>query len=415
MAKSLDAVVGLDIGTSKVALVAGIVHEGMVQVIGVGSAPNSGLRKGVIVDIEDTVSAISGALEEAERASGIQLRHAFVGVSGTQVSVHDSKGVVAVSRADGEIASADIERVMEAARVVAVPPNKEILHVVPLSFAVDGQRGIKDPNGMTGIRLEVEAQIIAVTNSAIRNQAKCVEQAELSTAEMVFSPLATAKTMLTKKQRETGVILVDFGAGTTSLVVFEEGDMIHAAVLPVGSMHVTNDIAIGLRISLDAAEKIKLKYGAATKEHIKEGEMIPLSSFEPEEKEKIERKYLVEIIEARLNELFGMIRDELKKIGKDSMLPAGIVLTGGGSQLEGMVDFAKTYLHLPATAGNPLLEVSGLVDELDNPGYATALGLMLWGLEDTRILPKGGSKLELHKVGDQLLDRAKHLFGQFLP
>lgn len=415
MAKTLDAVVGLDIGTSKVAVVAGILQEGMVQVLGVGSAPNSGLRKGVIVDIEDTVSAISGALEEAERASGIQLRQAFVGVGGTQVSVHESKGVVAVSRADGEIAAADIERVLEAARVVAVPPNREILHVIPLSYAVDGQRGIKDPNGMTGVRLEVEAQVVAIGSSAIRNQLKCVEQAGLAAAELVFSPLATAKTLLTKKQKESGVVLVDIGAGTTAVVVFEEGEMIHAAVLPIGSMHITNDIAIGLRISLDAAEKIKLKYGAATKIGLKDNETIPLSSFEPDEKERTERKYLVDIIEARLNELFGMIRDELKKIGKDSMLPAGVVLTGGGSQLEGVLDFAKERLHLPAASGNPLLEISGLVDELDNPGYATALGLMLWGLEDTRIGPRGNSRLELHKVGDKLIDQAKHILGQFLP
>lgn len=415
MAKSLDAVVGLDIGTSKVAVVAGIVQEGMVQVVGVGSAPNSGLRKGVIVDIEDTVSAISGALEEAERSSGMQLQSAFVGISGTQVTIHDSKGVVAVSRADGEIAAPDIERVLEAARVVAVPANKEILHVVPLSYAVDGQRGIKDPNGMTGIRLEVDAQIIAATTSAYRNQMKCVEQAGLQAAELVFSPLATAKTMLSKKQRENGVVMIDIGAGTTSLVVFEEGDMIHAAVLPVGSMHITNDIAIGLRISLDAAEKIKLKYGAATKEAIKENETIPLSSFEPDEKERIERKYLVDIIEARLNELFGMVRDELKKIGKDSMLPAGAIITGGGSQLEGLLEFAKGHLHLPASTGNPLLEVAGLVDELDNPGYATALGLMLWGLEATQTTPKGSSRLELHKVSDKLIDRARHIFDQFLP
>lgn len=415
MAKTDDVVVGLDVGTSKVALVAGTIADGMVQVIGTGLAPNSGLRKGVVVDIEDTVSAIGGAIEGAERASGLKFEHAFVGVGGTNVSVHEAKGVVAVSRADGEIAEGDVERVMEAARVIAVPPNREILHVVPRNFAVDGQRGVKDPLGMTGVRLEVEAQVVASGASAIRNLMKCVEQADLAAREIVFTPLATAKTMLTKKQRESGVLMVDIGAGTTSLVVFEEGEMVHAAILPIGSMHLTNDIAIGLRISLDAAEKVKLKYGLADKDKARDNETFTLSAFEPDEKEKIERKYLAEIIEARLNEIFSMIRDELRKIGKDGMLPAGIVLTGGGSKLEGLADFAKAYLHLPASVGNPLLELTGLVDELDDPAYATAIGLALWGLEDERQTAKKGSKLEIHKVGDSLLKRARHVFKQFMP
>lgn len=416
MAKTQDVVVGLDIGTSKVALVAGTVHEGLLQVIGVGSAPNSGIRKGVVVDIDDTVSAISGAIDQAERVAGLSLKHAFVGVAGNQISVHEAKGVVAVSRADGEISEGDVARVLEAARIVAVPPNREILHVIPGNFAVDGQRGIKDPLGMSGVRLEVEARVVACGAGAMRNLIKCVEQADLHIAELVFNPLATAKTLLTKRQKESGVILLDIGASTTSLIVFEEGEMLHAAVLPVGSMHLTNDIAIGLRISLDAAERIKIKHGAADKDRIKDNESIPLSTFEPDEKEKIERKYLVEIIEARLNELFSMIRDELRKIGKDGMIPAGIVLTGGGAKLEGLVEFAKNYLHLPAGLGNPILEVTGLVEELDDPSYGTALGLMLWGMEDaTRPSARSGGKLEMHKVGGDLIARARHILGQFLP
>ncbi len=415
MAKSSTAIVGLDIGTSKVAIIAGLLQEGMTQVIGVGLGPNNGLRKGIVVDIDDTVSGISAALEIAERSSGMPLEHAFVGVGGTQVSVHEAKGVVAVSRADGEISEADVERVLEAARVVAVPPNREILHVIPRNFAVDGQRGLKDPVGMTGVRLEVESQIVAIASSAVRNVVKCVGQAELEVTELVFTPLATAKTLVTKKQKESGVMLVDVGAGTTSLIIFEEGDMIHAAVLPVGSMHITNDIAIGLRISLDAAEKIKIKYGVADKDMVRNNETIPLSTFEPDEKDRIERKYVAEIIEARLNEIFSMIRDELRKIGKDGMLPAGIILTGGGAKLEGLVEFAKNYLRLPATFGNPLMEVTGLVDQLDDPAYAAALGLMLWGLEDTVKSSRGGNQLEMHKVGGTLLKKAQHVFKQFLP
>lgn len=415
MGKSQEVVVGLDIGSSKVALVAGMVNEGLLQVVGVGSAPNTGLRKGVVVDIDDTVSAISAVIDQAERLAGLPLRQSFIGVGGTQISVHDAKGVVAVSRADGEVSESDVGRVLEAARVVAVPPNREILHIIPGNFAIDGQRGIKDPLGMSGVRLEVEARVVAVAASAQRNLIKCIEQADLHIAELVFAPLATAKTLLAKRQKESGVILVDIGAATTSLVVFEESELLHAAVLPIGSTHLTNDIAIGLRISLDAAERIKVKYGAADKDKIKDSESIPLSTFEPEEKEKIERKYLVEIIEARLNELFSMIRDELRKIGKDGMMPAGIVLTGGGSKLDGLAEFAKNYLHLPAGIGNPILEITGLVDELDNPAYATAIGLMLWGMEDTARAKKGGTKLEFHKVGGDLIQRARHILGQFLP
>lgn len=414
MAKTQDVAIGLDIGTSKVALVAGIGEVDITQVVGVGYAPNSGLRKGTVVDIDDTVSAISAAIDEAQRATDLPLKQAFVGVAGTQIGVHEAKGVVAVSRADGEIAEPDLERVMEAARVVAVPPNREILHVIPKSFAVDGQRGVKDPLGLTGVRLEVEAQVISCQASSVRNLMKAVEQAGLEVAELVFSPLASAKTMLTKKQREGGVALIDIGAGTTSMIVFEEGEMIHAAILPVGSMHFTNDIAIGLRIALDAAEKLKIKYGGAFKDAIREGEMIPLSTFDPDEKEKIERHYLAEIIEARLNELFSMIRDELRKIGKDGMLPAGVILTGGGSRLDGLTEFAKHYLNLPAGIANPLLPVSGLVDQLDDPGFSTAIGLMLWGLEDTGTASRG-TQLEFHKMGGNLLDRARHVFKQFLP
>lgn len=415
MSKSPETVVGLDIGSSKVTAIAGTIQDGMIQVVGVGMAPNSGIRRGMIVDIEDTVSAISGAMDQAERASGLQFEHAFVGVGGTQIAVHEAKGVVAVSRADGEIAESDVARVLEAARIVAVPPNREILHVIPSNFAVDGQRGIKDPLGMTGVRLEVEAQVVTSANSAIRNLVKAVDQADLEPTELVFNPLATAKTMLTKRQKESGVLLVDIGAGTTSMILFEEGEMVHAAVLPIGSMHITNDIAIGLRISLDAAEKIKIKHGAASKDRIKESEMIPLSSYEPDEKEKTERKYLVEIIEARLNEIYSMIRDELRKVGKDGMIPAGVVLCGRGAQLEGLVEYTKEYLHLPAAFGTPIMEVTGLVDQLDDPGYATAIGLMLWGIEDARTTSKGSQRVQMHKVGGDLVKRARHILDQFLP
>lgn len=411
-----NVIVGLDVGTTKVAAAAGSYQENGIEVIGLAKTPNTGLRKGMVADIEETVSAISAVLEETERSAGIPLSSCFVGINGSHISSINSKGVIAVSRADGEITESDVERVIEASRAVAIPPNREILHVIPRSYIVDGQEGIKDPIGMTGIRLEVETHVISGSTSAIKNLTKCVTQAGLDIDGLVFSPLATAKILLSKKQKELGVALLDIGAGTTSMAVFEEGDIIHCGVLPVGSMHITNDIAIGLRISLEAAEKIKLKYGTSCAEKIRDSETIDLSNFEHGETEKAKRKYVAEIIEARLTEIFNMVKDDLKKIGKDGMLPAGIVLTGGGSQLEGLIDFAKNYLRLPAQIGLPMLEASGMVDKLDNPVYATSVGLLLWGLEDIPPGTKGlgFSKFNIPNMGG-VVEKTKNFFKQFLP
>lgn len=407
-----NVVVGLDVGTNKVAVCAGALSEGGVEVIGLAKAPNTGLRRGVVSDIEETVSAISAALEEAERMAGVPLSSCYVGIGGSQVTANKSKGVIAISRADGEITEADIERVIETSKTISIPPNREILHIIPQHYIVDGQERIKDPTGMSGIRLEVETNVISGSISAIKNLTKCVTQAGLDINGLVFSPLATSKITLTKKQMETGVILIDIGAGTTSFAVFEEGDIIHCNVLPVGSMHITNDIAIGLRISLDTAEKIKIKHGTSVAEKIRETETINLNNFDPQEDQKVSKKYVAEIIEARLTEIFSMIKDELKKINKDGMLPAGAIITGGGSQLQGLLEFAKDYLRLPAKHGHPTLEVSGMVDKIEDPVYATSVGLMLWGLEET---PKGNSpKFKIPQMGG-LVDKAKNIFKQFMP
>lgn len=409
-----NIVVGLDVGTTKVATCVGSYQENGMEIIGLAKTPNTGLRKGMVADIEETVSAISAVLENAERMAGIPLTSCYVGINGSHINSINSKGVIAVSRADGEITQSDVERVIEASRAVAIPPNREILHVIPKDFIVDGQEGIKDPVGMTGIRLEVETHVISGSTSAIRNLSKCVTQAGLDIERIIFSPLATAKMLLSKKQKELGVALIDMGAGTTSIAVFEEGDIIHCGVVPVGSMHITNDIAIGLRISLDAAEKIKLKFGTAIGEKIRDSETINLSDFENGESEKTKRKYVAEIIEARLTEIFSFVKDDLKKIGKDGMLPAGIVLTGGGALLEGLVDFVKEYLRLPAQIGLPILEASGVVDKLDNPVYATSVGLMFWGLDEAPLETNGLSKLNIPNMGG-VVEKTKNFFKQFLP
>lgn len=419
MPTKTNTIVGLDIGTSKIAVVIGQIQEGIIHILGTGLAANSGLRRGAVVDIEDTVSAISAALEEAERTSGLPLTSAYVGVGGSGIQCVDSKGVVAIARADGEITESDIERVLEAARTIALPPNHEILHVIPKSFTVDGQTGVKDPIGMSGIRLEVDAIVIGGVSAAIRNLTKCVAQAGLDIDGLIFGPLATARGLLTKKQRENGAVLVDFGAGTTSLAVFEEGSLLHAVVLPVGSNHITNDIAIGLKTSLEVAEQVKIEYANANPENVRETDRVDLGKISPAETEKTNRRYIAEITEARLREIFQMIKKELKKINREGMLPAGVVLTGGGSQLTGLADFAKEGLHLPAQIGYPILEVSGMVDKLDNPVYATSTGLLLWGVEEASLATSSPSRLKIdaRALGNfpEMVQRAKSFLKQFLP
>lgn len=404
-----DLVVGLDIGSAKVAITCGNIEEGMIHVAGFVKVPNNGVRKGIVTDIEDTVSAVSEAVEKVEAISGMQIKSAIAGISGAHITSTISKGVVAVSRADGEITPADIERVVSAARTVALPPNREIIHTLPRSFTVDGQEKIKDPVGMTGIRLEVEALVIGAASSAIKNLTKCIYQAGLNIDDLVFAPIATAGSLVSKKQKDIGVMLLDIGAGTTSMVIFEEGDVLHAAVIPIGSAHITNDLAIGLRTSVETAEKIKVKYATAIADKIRESETISLSQFDPSDTHRIERKYVSEIVQARLAEIFSLVRQELKSIGKDGMLPAGVVLTGGGSKLEDLVEATKEELRLPAVLGNHVFQMSGFVDKLFDPVYATSVGLMLYGFENANDnsygLPGSG----------KIFNRAKNFLKHFLP
>ena len=403
-----NLVVGLDVGTTKAVCCLGHHEAGVTEILGYGLAPCSGLRRGIVVDIEETVSAISACLEEAERMSGFLIDRAYVGVEGSHIESENSKGVIAVARADGEITENDAERVVEAARAVSLPPNREILHVIPKMFIVDGQEGIKDPVGMNGVRLEVEAHVVGVATGAIKNLTKCVFQSGTNIGELVFGPLALSKLLLSKKQKEIGVVLIDMGAGTTGVAVFEEGDLIHSAILPVGSAHITNDIAIGLRTSIEVAEKIKKELATCNPAQMAEREIINLSKIDKNEEGEVSKKYIAEIIEARLSEIFSMIKEELRKIDRDGMLPAGAVLTGGGSQLKGIVDEAKENLKLPAQVGLPALQLSGMIDKLEDPVYAQAIGLVLWGIEE------GGKGFPRVSVSN-IPSKVKDFFKQFIP
>ena len=411
MATSKSMICSLDIGTNKIATLVGQKKEsGEIEISGFGLSPSSGVRKGMVTDIEETISAISASLEEAERMAGTPLEKAILSVGGVQISSANSKGVIAVSRADGEISEDDLMRVIEAAKAVSLPANREILHVIPRIYTVDGQDGVKDPVGMTGIRLEVDAHVVSASTPCIKNLTKCVYQAGLDIEELVFSGIATSSAFLSKQQQEIGAAVIDIGAATTTMAVFEEGNILHSAVLPVGSDHITNDIAIGLRTSIDVAEQIKIKNGQATPDDIRESEEIDLSKIDKSEKQKASAVYVAEIIEARLQEIFLLISDELKNIGRDGTLPAGIVLTGGGSKISGICDLAKKTLRLPAQIAKLQVPVTGMIDKLDESIYACSMGLMIWGLGATRsgVITRGG---EFNRTASKL----KSIFKHFLP
>jgi len=376
-------VAGLDIGSASVRMVAGQVIEkngGYVpQIIAAVETPSAGISKGVINSIEDATASISACLEKVERMIGAPVTSTWVGISGGHIINEESKGVIAVSKPDGEIKEQDVERAIEAARTVATPLNYEILHVIPRSFTVDGQASIKNPVGMTGVRLEVDAQIIQGLSSQIKNLTKCVYRTGLDIEDLVLSILATTEAVATKRQKELGVLVVNIGGATTSFAAFEEGDLLHSGTIPIGSDHITSDMAIGLRTSVDVAERVKREYGTALPRELTKKEEINLSELGGEE-EIVSHKYIAEIIEARVEELYERLDKELKKIGRSGMLPAGVVLTGSGAKLRGLVEVAKNKLRLPATLGYPMGIVSAM-DKVNDLSFAAATGLVIWGTE----------------------------------
>lgn len=409
-------IVGLDIGTQNIrALQAKLNEAGELSIIGSSAVEAGGMRKGVIVDIEEAVSSLSAVLEKVERMTGVPLGEANISVGGNHMTSMESKGVIAVSRADGEISENDVVRVIDASQAISIPPNREIIHVIPKTFTLDGQTGIKDPVGMTGIRLEVETVIIHGALPFLKNLQKAIGQAGIEVDQFVLSPLAAATAVLKKRQKELGVVLVDLGAGTTSLAIYEENNLLHTAILPIGSTHITNDIAIGLRCTIETAEKVKVKFGSARASEVDRHEQINLSKLDAEETAVISRQAVVEIIEARLEEIFEYINRELKAINRDGKLPAGVVLTGGGSKLPGIVDFAKKQLKLPASIGE-IENVTSVIDQVSDPAYATVAGLVLWGNKYSEGFSDSGFPLNLQKLLDnQNVLKLRKWFKSFLP
>jgi len=396
-------VAGIDVGTSKVTTIIAShsFEENQVNVIGVSSFPTRGLRRSQIVDIEESVNSIAESVEAAERMAGYSISRAFVSIGGAHIESSNSKGVVAVSEPEGEIIEEDIERVIEAARAISLPSSREILHVIPREFTVDSQKGIRDPLGMTGVRLEVETHIITASSTAVRNLVKCVRELGIEAQALVFSGLASSEAVLTETEKELGVCLVDIGGGTTSIAVFIEGALTYSSVIPVGAKNVTNDLAIGLRVSLDSAEKIKLALSDEKflNSEAEDGEELNLKKINiKEELNKISKKTVVEgIIRPRLNEIFQLVGEQLKESGYGGRTPAGIVICGGGAETIGVVQSCKRTLSLPVRVGSPQ-GLSGLIEEISNPDFTTSYGLIIYGVKNSQ--KSAASSFSFIKIGE---------------
>lgn len=384
----------IDIGSSKIATIIAQhrdeVTDGRIHIIGAASSVSKGVRKGQIVNIEEAVSSITEAVEAAERMAGFNMSHAWISVGGNHIGSKNSHGVVAVSQPQGEIGSHDVQRVLEAARAVSLPTASEIIHVLPKSFVVDSQEGVKDPVGMTGVRLEVDTHIVIGSSPVIKNVVKCVSEVGCDVAGMVYSGLASSYAVLSDTEKELGVVLVDIGGGTMSLAMFVEGALSYSSVIQVGAINVTKDIAAGLRISLESAEKIKLHL-SKIKSKEKEDE-IDLSDLQlPEEIKSISYKTVVEgIIRPRINEMFQLISTEIKKSGLAGLTPSGLVITGGGAMTISIAESAKRMLAMPVRIGTPS-GITGLVDEVETPAFATSIGLLKYAMSELEFDNSGSS------------------------
>jgi cell division protein FtsA len=370
--------VGIDVGTTKVvALIGEVSRDGSITIIGKGPVVSAGLKKGVVVNIDQTIHSIASAVEHAERLSGWKIDRAFVGVGGQHVESQNSRGAVAVSGHTREVTREDVNRATEVARAVSIPSNREVLHVLPRGFIVDGQEGVKDPLGMSAIRLEVETHIVTGSATAVQNLSKCVLGAGVKIDELVASPLASAEAVLSETEKDLGVAVADIGASTIDLALYADGSPFLTAVLPVGGNNVTNDVAIGLKMSLQVAEELKVRHGTCDLRGVSEDDEISVSVLGEEAGRTVSRLEVCQIIEARMRETFEMLKAEIEAAGH-GLLPAGVILTGGASQLAGAAELGREVLQMPVRVAAPA-GVGGLVDNLLTPVYSTAVGLLMWG------------------------------------
>ena len=405
----VNNIVGLDIGSSKITVAVGQPDDdGNLKLLGIGQSPAEGIKRGMVVDLEKIVSSIHAAVDDAEMVSGCKISSVYASIAGEHIKSINSRGVIAVGRGTSEISHSDVERVIEAARAVAIPADREIIHVLPQDFTVDDQTGVTDPIGMAGIRLEVNVHIVTGSVASVTNIVKAIEKADLDVEELVLSPFAAAYSVLKADERELGCVLVDMGAGTTDIAAFLDGSIKHTAVLGIGGKNVTNDVAIGLRTPLEQAEQIKCLHGSALSTLVSSSEMICVPGVGGRESKDVSRSVLAAIVEPRAEEIFSLVARDLKKANLAESLASGVVLTGGASQLQGIEELAEQIFDLPAKSARP----NCLVDEneqMPGPEYAVAIGLMNYGFSSDQIIKGKLSK----KRGPGFIERIKNIFSEY--
>jgi len=397
-------IVGLDIGTSKVVAIVGeIGPEGQIEIVGIGSHPSRGMKKGVVVNIESTVQSIQRAVEEAELMAGCQIHSVYVGIAGSHIRSLNSHGIVAIK--DREVYAHDLERVIDAAQAVAIPADQKILHILPQEYVIDNQEGIKEPLGMSGVRLEAKVHLVTCAVNAAQNIEKCIRRCGLEVEEIILEQLASSYSVLTDDERELGVCLVDIGGGTTDIAIFTDGSIRHTGVIPIAGDQVTNDIAMALRTPTQHAEEIKIRYACALTQLAGADETIKVPSVGDRAPRDLSRQALAEVVEPRYDELFTLVQAELRRSGYEDQVPAGVVLSGGTSKMEGVVELAEEIFHMPVRVGYPH-SVKGLNDIVRNPIYATSVGLLLYGAEHYQEAGAGVSG-KSSTPGEGLFSRAK--------
>lgn len=410
----MEIVVGIDIGTTKICTLVGREESpGKIRILGVGIEPSGGIRKGVVVDLNAASQAVARSIDKAEHTSGLEIASAIVSLAGSDISSVNSRGVVGIT--GRIIEEEDVQRAVDAARAVAIPHNREIIHVIQRGFNVDGQDGIRDPVGMHGYRLEVETHIITATETCVENFRQCVSAANVDVSEFVLNPLASAEVVLTETERQMGVVVCDIGGGTTDLAIFIDGDVWHTAVLSIGGNHITSDIAHGLRLPMDQAEELKIKHGRAVIIDGDDREFFTIRPFGEENSVQIRQQDLVHIINARVDEIFSMVVQEIKRSGYDGLLPAGMVLTGGTCNLPLIRDIASAILGVPVRVAKPE-NMAGMKDRLDSPAFSTSVGLLHWATIMGEFAPQGVQR-QTYQIegGNQEINKLKSLLMRLLP
>ena len=404
-------IVALDIGSSKIRTIVGLIDDSkknVINIIGVGISPSEGVRRGAVIDMDEATSNIINSLDDAEQMAGESIHSVYVGISGTHIKTYDTQGVIAINSSNSEITNEDTERVLDAARTVHFPSNRDILRVIPRSFTVDSQRQVKFPVGMNGIRLEVEAHIITGESSVIKNIDKCLYRTGLDKNEFIPSILSCAEAVVDRRQKELGVLVIEIGASSTNFVVFEEGTIIHSSVVPIGGGHITNDLALGLRCTIDTAEKVKIEYGNCLIDEVGIHDEIDLSKISKDDFHAISKKEVVNIIEARYREILSIVKEKLIEIGKAKALPGGVVLCGGTVKIAGCATLTREILELPVQIGRPQ-GIEGMVERIDDPSFAHAVGVLHFAV-------KYGTPPSFFDFNfDFFFEKIKSFFSKLLP